>query len=47
MQLPLDLSKISTKYGEIIANIEVIRIGTTQKIRIMLKDASYLDFWFS
>ena len=47
MQLPLDLSKISARYSEIIADIKVIRIGTAQKIRIMLRDASYLDFWFS
>lgn len=47
MQLPLDLREISAKYSETIANIEVIGIGTAQKIRIMLKDTSYIDFWCS
>ena len=45
--MPLDLDDISARYGEIIADIEVIGVGTAQKIRITLKDASYLDLWFS
>lgn len=46
-RLPLDLGEISVLYSDIIAETDLVGIGTAQKIRITFKDRSYLDVWFS
>ena len=46
-RLPLDLSRIKARYRSIVASIETVGIGTAQKTRILFKDGSYLDIWFS
>ncbi|RDV80418.1 toxin-antitoxin system TumE family protein [Ammonifex thiophilus] len=45
--MSLDPKELLARYGDIIAKIEVISIGTAQKLRIVLKDDSYIDLWFS
>lgn len=45
--MPLDLDRIKAQYGDIVADIEIMGIGTARKTRVVIKDGSYLDIWFS
>lgn len=45
--MPPDLEKLAAQYGDIIAGIKIVGTGTARKIRIDLRDGSYIDFRFS
>lgn len=45
--MPLDLARIREQYGDIVADVEIVGVGTAQKTRLVFNDGSYLDAWFS
>lgn len=42
-----DIDRIKAQYGDIVADIKIIGMGTARKTRVVFKDSSYLDIWFS
>lgn len=45
--MPLDFDRIRSQYEDIVADIKTVGTGTARKTRVMFKDGSYLDIWFS
>lgn len=42
-----DFDKIKAQYEDIVVDIKIVGMGTARKTRVMFKDGSYLDIWFS
>jgi hypothetical protein len=45
--LPLDPEELAARYGDIVAAVETVGVGTAQKTRFVLTDGSYIDVQFS
>lgn len=45
--MSLDLEELAARYGDLVAAVETVGVGTARKTRFVLKDGSYIDVQFS
>lgn len=45
--MPLKLEELAARYSDIVAGVEAVGIGSARKTRVVLKDGSHLDIWYS